>query len=263
MKIVSKDPIQLAFENLAQAELTRQSISPITAVYPNLTIEEAYQIQLLGIKKKVERGQVIIGKKIGLTSIAMQELLGVDQPDYGHLLDTMKVVNRENIRLDELFQPRVEAEIAFILKKDLEGPNITVEDIRDATDYIVPALEIVDSRITDWEITLADTIADNASSGLFVLGDNKFSLDEVDLPLIEMELFRNGERMNKGFGSAVLGNPSTCVAWLANVLSTYDVVLKAGEVILSGALSAAIPVEKGDRFTAKFKELGDVEVSFS
>ncbi|MFJ7513216.1 2-keto-4-pentenoate hydratase [Peribacillus simplex] len=262
MKQHNEARIQLIYENLSQTERTHQAIPSITEAYPDLTVEEAYQIQIVGIEKKLESGHGIVGKKIGLTSVAMQELLGVNQPDYGHLLDNMKVSNRGSVRLNELFQPKIEAEIAFILKKDLEGPNITIEDVIDATDYIVPALEIVDSRIMDWKIKLADTIADNASSGLFVLGDHKFSIDTVDLPLVEMELFRNGELMNTGVGSAVLGNPSTCVAWLASALSKYEVKLKAGEVILSGALSAAIPAGKGDQFTAKFKGLGDVEISF-
>jgi 2-keto-4-pentenoate hydratase len=232
-------------------------------LYPDMTIDEAYQVQMKGIDKKVQEGRQIVGKKIGLTSIAMQEQFGVDQPDYGHLLDNMNVSNKGIIRLDQLFQPKIEAEIAFVLKKDLVGPRVTLEDVMNGTDYIVPALEIVDSRINDWKIKLQDTIADNASSGLFVLGDKKFSATEMNLPEIEMSLFRNGEKMSTGIGSAVLGHPATCVAWLANKLFEYNVVLKAGEVILSGALSAAVPVQKGDHFIAEFSQIGKVEVSFN
>ncbi|MEH7113337.1 2-keto-4-pentenoate hydratase [Neobacillus niacini] len=239
-----------------------KSISPLTEVYPDLSIEEAYQVQLRAIEQKVQEGQRIVGKKIGLTSVAMQELLGVDQPDYGNLLDTMEIRNNGMIRLDHLFQPKIEGEIAFVLCKDLSGPYVTVEDVLGATDYIAPALEIVDSRITDWKITLADTVADNASSGLFVIGEERFSLKEIDLPSIKMNLFKNGDRINTGYGSDVLGHPAKCVAWLANKLSQFDVGLKAGEVILSGALSAAVAVEIGDVFTAEFSHIGKVEVSF-
>nr|WP_263323458.1 2-keto-4-pentenoate hydratase [Neobacillus sp. Marseille-Q6967] len=255
--------VQHLYELLQEAETTKKSTAPLTEVYPNLTVDEAYQVQLRAIDQKVQNGQRIVGKKIGLTSAAMQQLLGVDQPDYGHLLDSMEVKNKGIIHLDSLFQPKIEGEIAFVLRKDLKGPTITVEDVLDATDFIAPALEIVDSRITDWKITLADTVADNASSGLFVIGDQRFSLTDIDLPSIEMNLFKNGELVNTGFGSDVLGHPAKCVAWLANKLSEYNVVLKAGEVILSGALSAAVPAEKGDRFTAGFSHIGKVEVTFN
>ena len=253
---------QHIYELLQQAEEAKKSITPLSEIYPDLTMEEAYQAQLLGIDQKVQGGQRVVGKKIGLTSVAMQQLLGVDQPDYGFLLNSMEVSNNGVIHLDDLFQPKVEGEIAFVLRKDLKGPSVTTEDVIDATDYIAPALEIVDSRITDWKITLADTIADNASSGLFVIGDERFSLTDIALPSIEMKLFKNGQLINTGFGSDVLGHPAKCVAWLANKLSEYNVVLKAGEVILSGALSAAVAAEKGDRFTAGFSHIGKVEVTF-
>jgi 2-keto-4-pentenoate hydratase len=254
--------VQHLYELLQQAEATKKSISPLTDVYPDLSVEDAYQVQLRAIKQKVQEGERIVGKKIGLTSVAMQNLLGVDQPDYGHLLDSMEVSNKGMISLDRLFQPKVEGEIAFVLRRDLTGPSVTVEDVLDATDYIAPALEIVDSRITDWKITLADTVADNASSGLFVIGEDRFSLKDIDLPSIKMNLVKNGERINSGYGSDVLGHPAKCVAWLANKLSQYNVELKAGEVILSGALSAAVAAEKGDVFTAEFSHIGKVEVSF-
>ncbi|MEH6953800.1 2-keto-4-pentenoate hydratase [Neobacillus drentensis] len=254
--------VQHVYELLLQAEAAKQSITPLSDLYPELSVDEAYQVQLLAINEKVGSGERIVGKKIGLTSVAMQQLLGVDQPDYGHLLNSMEVSNSGIIHLDDLFQPKVEGEIAFVLRKDLKGPSVTIEDVLEATEYISPALEIVDSRITDWKITLADTIADNASSGLFVIGDERFSLTDLDLPSIEMNLFKNGVLINTGYGSDVLGHPAKCVAWLANKLSEYNVVLKAGEVILSGALSAAVVAEKGDRFTAGFSHIGKVEVTF-
>ncbi|MDQ1005205.1 2-keto-4-pentenoate hydratase [Neobacillus niacini] len=252
-----------AYELLLQAEVEKETVLPLTDLYPDMTVDESYQVQMRAINQKVRDGQRIVGKKIGLTSLAMQKLLGVDQPDYGHLLNSMEVSNKDVISMDRLFQPKVEAEIAFVLHKDLKGPSITIDDVLDATEYIVPALEIVDSRIVDWRIKLQDTIADNASSGLFVIGDKRISTADMDLTKIEMNLFRNGELVNVGYGLDVLGNPATCVAWLANKLYEYNVTLKAGEVILSGALSAAVNVQKGDRITAGFTHLGIVEVTFS
>lgn len=160
-------------------------------------------------------------------------------------------------------QPRVEAEIAFILKKELKGPNVTALDVILATDYIVPALEIVDSRIKDWKIKLADTIADNASSGYFLLGGKPEKIENVDLELIGMSLTKNGELVNTGVGAAALGNPANCVAWLANRLADFDISLRPGEIILSGALSRAADAQAGDVFTARFAHLGHVTVSFT
>ncbi|MEK4967241.1 fumarylacetoacetate hydrolase family protein [Cytobacillus sp. FSL R7-0696] len=254
--------IQQIYEHLLHAEQTKTAIKPLTNQYPNLTIHDAYQVQLRAIEQKVKDGHKVVGKKIGLTSFAMQELLGVDQPDYGHLLDSMSIPNKGSIDIDSLFEPKVEGEIAFVLNKDLKGPHVTAEEVLSATKYIIPSLEIVDSRIHNWEIKLEDTVADNASCGLYVLGDEKFTVSGLELNKIEMSLYKNGELSNKGTGADVLGHPATCVAWLANKLFEYDVVLKAGEVILSGALSAAVVAQKGDVFTAEFSELGKVEIVF-
>ncbi|MGM7702875.1 2-keto-4-pentenoate hydratase [Pseudalkalibacillus sp. Hm43] len=250
-------------EHLVTAEKNRKGVKPLTEVYPDLDIHEAYQVQLMNVRRKTESGQKIIGKKIGLTSKAMQDLLGVGEPDYGHLLDTMAIENGGEITSELVLQPKVEAEIAFVLRKDLNGPTVTAEDVYEATAYVVPALEIVDSRVADWKIKLADTIADNASSGLYVLGDNKVPVRAVDLPSIQMILYKNGEEVNSGTGAAALDNPANCVAWLANKLSDYGVSLKAGEVILSGALSAAVDARPGDEFKATFNALGEVTVRFT
>ncbi|SHR25595.1 2-keto-4-pentenoate hydratase [Mycobacteroides abscessus subsp. abscessus] len=247
---------------LADAEKTGVGTNPLTILDPNLSVTEAYHIQLENIQMKVEQGQKIIGKKIGLTSLAMQKLLGVDEPDYGHLLDSMEVTNGGTISIEKVLQPKVEAELAFVLKKDLIGPNITTLDVLQATDYIVPALEIVDSRVKDWKIKLPDTIADNASSGFYVLGDRKAKVDEINLELLGMVLSRNNEIVNTGVGAAALGNPATCVAWLANKLSEFGIPLKAGEIILSGALSAAADAKAGDSFSARFAHFGEVKVHF-
>ncbi|WP_026564951.1 2-keto-4-pentenoate hydratase [Bacillus sp. UNC41MFS5] len=251
-----------AYKHLLQAEKNKKSVAPLTDLYPDITIQDAYRVQIKNIDQKVKDGQKIVGKKIGLTSFAMQELLGVDQPDYGHLLDSMDIPNGSIISMETLFEPKVEGELAFVLKKDLIGPNVTVEDVLEATEYIVPSIEIVDSRITDWKIKLEDTVADNASCGLFTLGRQRFDPNEMDLTKIEMSLYKNGEFINKGTGADVLGHPAGCVAWLANKLAEYNVTLKAEEVILSGALSAAVAAQKGDVFTAEFSQLGKVEVSF-
>ncbi|MES9681902.1 2-keto-4-pentenoate hydratase [Bacillus sp. AFS001701] len=259
MKITSVDELTIL---LQEAEESGVSIKALTEIFPGLTEREAYQIQLTNVEEKLKKGQKIIGKKIGLTSIAMQELLGVDEPDYGHLLTDMNIPNFGEVQVANMILPKVEAEIAFVLKKDLIGPNITFEDVVNATDYIVPALEVVDSRIENWKIRLEDTVADNASSCLFVLGNERFDVKDIDLPNVTMELYRNEELMNSGKGEAVLGNPIHCVAWLANKLSEFGISLNAGEIILSGALSAAINANAGDLFTAKFPLLGDVSISF-
>ncbi|MES1040945.1 2-keto-4-pentenoate hydratase [Peribacillus simplex] len=246
-----------------KAEKTGIGISAPTSEITDLDVEDAYQIQLETIRRKIQSGLEVSGKKIGLTSKAMQEVLGVDEPDYGHLLDGMKVENDGCISSSRLIQPKVEAEVAFILKKDLHGPHITVDDVIDATDYVVASIEVVDSRVMDWKIKLPDTVADNASSGLYILGNRKIHLSEIDLPSIQMSLYKNGDFMNQGTGEAVLGNPAACVAWLANKLHRFKGSLKAGEVILSGALSAAIEAKAGDHFSADFGEkLGKVSVYF-
>ncbi len=260
--MVANERISALAARLAEAERTGRGTTPLTAEVPDLTVEEAYHVQLTNIDQKVKAGQRIVGKKIGLTSLAMQKLLGVDSPDYGHLLDSMVVENRGDISFSRVMQPKVEGEIAFVLKKDLLGPRVTTLDVIEATDYIVPALEIVDSRVADWKIKLPDTIADNASSGLYVLGGKPVKVEDVDLTQIGMVLYRNGQMVNTGVGAAALGNPAACVAWLANALFKFGIVLKAGEVILSGALSAAVNAEPGDTFTAKFAHLGEASVNF-
>ncbi|MEK4921313.1 2-keto-4-pentenoate hydratase [Cytobacillus sp. FSL R5-0569] len=262
MSVYNDVEIKRFSDSLLRAERNGIGVPPITTMHSGIKIHDAYKIQLKTIEQKVKEGEKVVGKKIGLTSKAMQELLGVNQPDYGHLMDGMTVPNLGTIQWEKVIKPKVEAEIAFILKNEIKGPNITNKDVIEATDYILPALEIVDSR-NDWKITIQDTIADNASSGLYILGDRKFDISEIDLINEEVTLYKNEVIMNKGVGSASLGNPVTSVAWLANTLHEYGVALEAGEVILSGALSAAIEANKGDNFKASFANLGEVKVSFS
>lgn len=248
-------------EALKAAEKTCQPIGQVSAEHPELEIKDAYKIQLINIGKELEEGRVITGKKIGLTSLAVQNMLGVDQPDFGHLLDSMEV-SEGVVDRDKLVQPKVEGEIVFVLKDDLVGPSVTVEDVLDATDYVAAGIEIVDSRVADWKITIIDTVADNASSGMYYISDKRVDPKSVDLKAIEMNFYKNGQLMNSGVGAAALGDPAYCVAWLANTLYEYGVVLKKGEVILSGALSAMLEAETGDEFRASFTELGDVSVKF-
>lgn len=239
----------------------RVSIPPISDELDELAIDDAYGIQMKNVEKNLAAGAVISGKKIGLTSKPMQDMFSVNEPDYGHLYDTMDFTGRP-VPASGLLQPKVEGEIAFVLKEDVKGPDATVEDVLAATDYVVAALEIVDSRIKDWKIKLFDTVADNASSGCYVLGAKKVKVADIDLIGEPMTFYKNGEAVNSGTGAAVLGNPAFCVAWLANKLWAYGVILKKGEVVLSGALSAAIEAQAGDAFRAEFGTLGPVEATF-
>lgn len=235
-------------------------IAPLTQMHPAITLDDAYDIQLINVQRALTNGKIITGKKIGLTSRAMQDLMGVNEPDYGHLYNTMAIQDAQ-VLTKTTIQAKVEAEIAFVLKEDL-NPGATAEEVLQATDYISPAIEVVDSRIANWKIKLADTVADNASSCCYILGSQKFDPKKWSLPDIHMTLFKNGEEINSGRGTDVLGNPATCVAWLAKKMGQYGVILKKGEVILSGALSAAVDAKKGDSFTANFYEFGEVSVRF-
>lgn len=236
--------------------------NPVTVIAPELDLNDAYAIQLLNVDKAIRRGGKITGKKIGLTSLAMQQMFGVNEPDYGHLMEDMDVKDG-SVKAAACLQPKVEGEVAFILKADISGPDATVEEVLAATDYVTGAIEIVDSRIRDWKIKLIDTVADNGSSCAYVIGKERVPVSGVVLPEIKMSLFKNGEKMNEGSGADVLGDPALCVAWLANKLWEYGVTLKAGEVVLSGALSAAIPAGAGDMFEVRFSEpMGSVSVKF-
>ncbi len=256
------DTITEAAGRLYEAERTRSAIPPLVETYPGLTAEDAYRIQQRLIDRKLGQGAHVVGHKIGLTAVAMQQLLGVDQPDFGHILDTMMVADGDAVPRDTLIFPRVEAEIAFCLREDLRGPGVTAPRVLAATNFVFPALEIVDSRIADWKITLADTIADNASSCRMVAGGRFIPVEDLDLRLVGMVLEKNGEIVNSAAGAAVLGNPANAVAWLANRLAEFDITLRAGELILPGALSAAVTVEAGDAVRATFDRLGPVSVRF-
>jgi 2-keto-4-pentenoate hydratase len=248
-------------EQLFNAERSRKAIPPLTEQDASLSIDDAYQIQLANVKRALDMGHTVSGKKIGLTSPGIQKQMGVNEPDYGHLFAAMDCKD-STIDTAALLQPKIEGEIAFVLKADLAGGRVSRDDVLRATDYVAAAFEIVDSRVADWRIKLPDTISDNASSGRYVLGAKRLSLSDVELPAVSMKLYKNGEPAGEGTGAAVLGDPCMAVAWLANRLWAYGVTLKAGEVILSGAFSAAPPAKKGDVFRAEFSSFGTVEARF-
>jgi len=247
---------------LLEAETTRKALDPLTVTHPGMKVEEAYLVQLAGIRAKVGRGRRVIGKKIGLTSKGMQDLLGVHEPDYGHLLDDMLVPAGQPCRRDALLLPKVEGEVAFVMRDRLAGPGVHVADVLRATAGVMPALEIVDTRIRDWKIKLIDTVADNASSARFVLGSRLLPVERFDLRLIGMCLEKNGQVVNNGAGVAVLGHPAAAVAWLANRLADFGAALEAGDIVLSGAVTAAVDVAAGDVVEAHFDRLGSVAVKF-
>ncbi|WP_026566859.1 2-keto-4-pentenoate hydratase [Bacillus sp. UNC41MFS5] len=249
-------------KELIDAESHQYSVAPLTERYSELTVGDAYQIQLEVIDKKLKEGHKVIGKKVGLTSIAMQQMLGVDEPDYGHLLDTMKIADEATVKIAELISPKVEAEIGFILEHDLVGPNVNYLDVLMATKYVVPTIEIIDSRISDWKIKLVDTVADNGSSARVVVGEKLSTIEGLDLRTQGMVLYKNEELVATGVGTAALGHPAQAVAWLANKLHEFGITLKAGELILPGALSGAIAVKEGDMIVADFGPLGTVSVTF-
>lgn len=254
--------IQELAAKLLRAEDTRQPIAPLTEEYAECSVEDAYNVQIAIVQAKKERGNRIVGRKAGITSKAIQEMFGVNQPDYGHLLDNMLVHEGEVIQTATLIQPKAEPEIAFILEKEVRGPGRSAADVLAATKYVLPVLEIIDSRIADWKIKLADTIADNASCGKVVVGGSVRKVDELDLRLVGVVLEKNGEVVATGAGAAVLGNPANAVAWLANKLAALDQSLKANELILPGSLTPAIEVTAGDHIRATFDRLGSVGAKF-
>ena len=241
-----------------------RTLTPLTDRESDITIEDAYHISLRMVNRRVkEDGERIVGKKIGVTSKPVQDMLGVFQPDFGFLTDAMVYVDGADIPVaGNLIQPRAEGEIAFRLKSDLVGPGVTEQDVLDATETIMPCFEIVDSRIDDWKIKIQDTVADNASCGVYVLGENEVDPRDYDLPNLKMKIYKNGEFHSEGLGSAVQGNPLTAVAWLANTLGELGIPFLAGEIILSGSVVPLEPAVAGDTFALDLAGLGGVRLSF-
>ncbi|GAB3569478.1 fumarylacetoacetate hydrolase family protein [Arthrobacter alkaliphilus] len=253
-----------AAQALLEAYRTHQTVPPLTDTIPDLGIEGAYGIQLAQVEAWKVEGRRVKGHKVGLTSRVMQEQLGVDQPDFGHLMDNMFFADTEPIKAGRFISPKVEPEFAFVLGKSLTGPGVTATEALSAIDYVVGALEIIDSRITDWKIKLADTVADNASSGGVVLGSRPVKPADLDLRTTGVNLSRNGELIATGAGGAVLGSPLNALVWLANTLGPLGVTLEAGSVVLPGSMTAAVAAAPGDTITATFAGgLGSVTANFA
>lgn len=247
---------------LHEALTARRTISPLSGRGFAISVDDAYAIQTEFLSHRLAAGHRIIGKKIGVTSRPVQTMLGVTQPDFGMLLDTMAVPERGDIPMSTMIQPRAEGEIGFVLKHDLMGPGVTNADVLRATEGVIACLEIVDSRITDWKIAIADTVADNASCGVFVLGDRLVDPRTLDLALAGMIIEKNGRIVGTGAGAATLDSPVNAMAWLANTLGARGIPLKAGEVILSGSLAALIPVTAGDAIRVSIQGIGSCHANF-
>ncbi len=261
---MDKQKIARFGDELYRALRDFQTLAPLTERAPDISIDDAYHISLHMLRQRLERdGERVVGKKIGVTSKPVQDMLGVFQPDFGFLTDAMEYPDGADIPIaGHLIQPRAEGEIAFRLKKDLQGPGVTEQDVLDATESIMPCFEIVDSRIRKWEIKIQDTVADNASCGVYVLGKNAVDPRDHDLPNLKMTIWKNSEYHSEGLGSAVQGNPLTAVAWLANTLGELGIPFKAGEVILSGSLAPLIPVVAGDEMRLEIDGIGGCSCRF-
>ncbi|UJJ33478.1 fumarylacetoacetate hydrolase family protein [Halopseudomonas maritima] len=252
-------------DELFAALRERRTLTPLTSRHPEIEIDDAYRISLQFLKRREALGEQLVGKKIGVTSKAVQDMLNVHQPDFGFLTDRMQVANGAAVSLREynLIQPRAEGEIAFILREDLTGPGITAEDVLAATESVTPCFEIVDSRIHDWQIRIQDTVADNASCGVFVLGDQRVDPRTLDLAAAELTMNKNGQAAGRGLGSAVQGHPCAAVAWLANTLGELGIPFRRGEIILSGALAPLVPVGAGDHIDMHISTLGSASMRFT
>lgn len=249
-------------DELYESWRDRRTVPPLLEREPAITLVDAYRVQERFLARRVQGGETIIGKKIGVTSKAVQDFLGVYQPDFGQLTSGMLYRDGATIDLGTLIQPKAEAELAFVLKSDLTGPGITAIDVIRATDYVSPCFEIVDSRITDWKIRIQDTVADNASCGVFALGDVRADPRDVDLTLAGMAVEKNGELIGTGVGAAVQGGPINAVVWLANTLGQLGIPFRAGEIILSGSQSALVTVADGDEMVCRVGGLGSCRMSF-
>jgi 2-oxopent-4-enoate/cis-2-oxohex-4-enoate hydratase len=250
-------------DELYDAMRARRTVAPLTTREPDVTIADGYHVSLRTLGRRIADGERVVGKKIGVTSKPVQRMLDVHQPDFGYLTDRMRYESGCDLPISTtLIQPRAEGEIAFVLKRDLVGPGVTNADVFAATECVIPCFEVVDSRIEAWKIRIQDTVADNASSGLFVLGSERVSPAGVDFFSCGIVVEKNGDILSTGAGAAALGSPLTCVAWLANTLATFGESLKAGEVVLSGSLVPLEPVVVGDEMRMTIGGIGRASVRF-
>jgi len=252
-----------AAEALWEAERTRVAVAPLVQTYPGIDVVDAYEIQLLNIRRRLAAGASVFGHKVGLSSLAMQQMMGVDEPDYGHLLSDMVYREDSPIPTQAFLLPRVEVEVGFVLGDDLPGEGCTVADVLACTDFVAPAIELIDSRIADWKIGLMDTISDNASSCGVILGQERVRPADLEVKAIDATLSINGAKVAEGTSGAVLGDPTVAVAWLANKVAGFGVRLRRGHVVLPGSCTRAYDVRPGDDVVATFVGLGSVHLSFS
>jgi len=258
------EPEALAGELFAALDSDQPAVALFSARYPAMTVDQAYAVSLAVLERRLARGERLTGKKIGLTAKAVQQALGIDEPDFGFLTDAMAVAEGVTVSTAQgLRSPLVEPEIAFVLKHRLVGPGVTPEAVLAATDYVTPCFEIVDSRFDIPQIRIADTVADNASGAAYVLGSARIDPAGIDLAKVTCRVSRNGELVQEGIGAAVMDNPLNSVAWLANCLGRYGVALEAGDVVLPGSMTPFIPVRPGDQFVADMGLLGSVSVHFA
>ena len=257
--------IEAQGRRLYEALRSARTLAPLTDSHPAMTVEDAYHISLHMLRLREAAGERVIGKKIGVTSKPVQDMLNVHQPDFGFLTDRMEYEEGATVSIKAagLIQPRAEGEIAFMLKKDLQGPGVSKEDVLDATAWVAPCFEIVDSRIQDWKIKIQDTVADNASCGVFVIGRLHTDPASLDLAEAAMQMHRNGQPAGAGLGSAVQGHPAEAVAWLANTLGAFGIPFKAGELILSGSLAPLVPAAAGDHFEMVIAGMGSCSIQFT
>lgn len=254
--------IEAAAESLWNAATGGKAIAPLRETFTGFGPEEAYAVQEINTQRKLQAGGRLVGRKIGLTAKAVQKQLGVDQPDYGMLFADMAIADGEPVRWSTLMQPKVEAEVALVMAHDLLEPGITMAQMLRGVAFALPAIEIVGSRIAEWNIRFVDTVADNASSASFVLGNTPVRLDGLDLRLAGMVMERKGEQVSLGAGAACLGHPLNAALWLANKMAALGRGLKAGDVVLTGALGPMVPVKPGDVFEARIQGLGSVRAVF-
>ncbi|MEU2537923.1 2-keto-4-pentenoate hydratase [Streptomyces iakyrus] len=252
-----------AADVLAEATRTRAACPPVRTFFDDGDLTSAYAVQQLNVRRGLDVGRRIVGRKIGLTSPAVQRQLGVEQPDFGTLFADMAVPDGGEVAAGRLLQPKVEAEVALVLGRDLPHRECTVVDVLRAVDFALPALEIVDSRVEGWDISLVDTVADNASSGLYVLGGTPVPLTGIDLRAVTMTMTRHGGTVSEGTGADCLGGPLNAAVWLASALAGRGDPLRAGDLVLTGALGPMAPAAPGDVFEARIPDLGSVRVGFA